>query len=229
MGKIKIILLSLLFAVLSLSPFLHALDPETAIGDYLVDEWKAWHDFPSDSAFSMGQSSDGYLWFATPHGLYNYEGLNFRQVDITISQRPQPNIFFSKLYIANEDRIFLGTLEGVYLYHKGTLTLQQCHDITEVEMCYFFQDSTGNVWASQNLVGLYQIKNNRMVLSELPGVVKAKPIRIKDIAEDNLGMIWVLTGDQGLFYGQNGAFFRYDNLNALAPNAGLFSALCIDS
>src|SRR6476469_10012753 len=54
-----------------------ALDPNRTVSQYLHDSWGTERGLAGESITSIAQTSDGYLWIGTDHGLIRFDGFNF--------------------------------------------------------------------------------------------------------------------------------------------------------
>ncbi|HNW16205.1 MAG TPA: two-component regulator propeller domain-containing protein [bacterium] len=70
----KIFLLTILMLFAS---DISALDPSKKIHHYIHRSWQAIDGLPQNSANSIVQTDDGYIWIATQEGLTRFDGLNF--------------------------------------------------------------------------------------------------------------------------------------------------------
>ncbi len=59
-----------------------ALDPARTLAQYLREEWHSDRGFPGGSVTAIAQTSDGYLWIGTEHGLVRFDGMNFRSFSV---------------------------------------------------------------------------------------------------------------------------------------------------
>ena len=60
----------------------HADHPVPAtIKDYWHSSWRQ-HDGAPSSIWAIAQTPDGWLWLATPSGLYRFDGVNFEAFDL---------------------------------------------------------------------------------------------------------------------------------------------------
>src|SRR5579871_1566719 len=59
-----------------------ALDPARTLAQYLREEWHSDRGFPGGSVTAIAQTSDGYLWIGTEHGLVRFDGMSFRSFSV---------------------------------------------------------------------------------------------------------------------------------------------------
>ena len=61
--------------------------------DYLIETWETEQGLPENSATSMVQTGDGYLWFGTFNGLVRFDGVRFEILDrSTMPILPGPGV-----------------------------------------------------------------------------------------------------------------------------------------
>jgi ligand-binding sensor domain-containing protein/signal transduction histidine kinase len=58
-----------------------ALDPSESLSQYIRSVWSTEEGLPQNSAFSIAQTPDGYLWFGTLAGLVRFDGIEFKVFD----------------------------------------------------------------------------------------------------------------------------------------------------
>ena len=106
-------LIAALFASISLN---------TAVSDdYVVRTWETDQGLPENSATSMIQDSDGFLWFGTYNGLVRFDGIGFKIFDRSnLPELPSPSIV--NLYLDQEQRLWVSTEEGLIIREGKTWT-----------------------------------------------------------------------------------------------------------
>ena len=70
---------SIILACLTFNTF--ALDPVKSLSQYIRNVWTTEEGLPQNSAFSIVQTPDGYLWFGTLAGLVRFDGIEFKVFD----------------------------------------------------------------------------------------------------------------------------------------------------
>ena len=91
-------------------------DPE-----FLIDVWQTEQGLPEDSATSMVQTPDGYLWFGTFNGLVRFDGVRFSVFDRSNTpQLPSPGIV--NLHLDHSGRLWVSTLLGMACVKDGHWT-----------------------------------------------------------------------------------------------------------
>src|SRR5208283_2345802 len=80
------------FAVLLLwtlaSGMLHAEHVLDSNPDFLVENWESLDGIPENSALSLAQTPDGYIWVGSCDGLLRFNGLSFTQIAPTSGLQP---------------------------------------------------------------------------------------------------------------------------------------------
>src|SRR5204863_1851779 len=95
------------------SPFSYTADPE-----YLIQTWKAEEGLPEDSATSVLQTPDGYLWFGTFDGLVRFNGSEFKVFDPANTPGMQGG-GIENLHLDKQGRIWVSTLSGLGVMEAG--------------------------------------------------------------------------------------------------------------
>ncbi len=112
------LLLCLVALSIGPAPFAGAArDPAEASGPhtqhpYQIDTWTTEDGLPENSATSMVQTSDGYLWFGTFNGLVRFDGVRFTAFDPgNTPELPSPGIV--ELHLDHRGRLWVCTLRGI--------------------------------------------------------------------------------------------------------------------
>ena len=63
--------------VLAMTSRVHALDPDRAVSQYLVERWGVDRGLVAGAVHGIAQSADGHLWIASDKGLVRFDGLSF--------------------------------------------------------------------------------------------------------------------------------------------------------
>ena len=85
---------------------------------WLVRTWETEHGLPENSANSVVQAPDGYLWFATFAGLVRFDGANFTVFNLATT----PELLSDgvvNLHIDRSGRLWVSTLKGLVWLEKG--------------------------------------------------------------------------------------------------------------
>src|SRR5688500_5161415 len=85
---------------------------------YLIDTWESEDGLPENSATSMGQTRDGYLWFGTFNGLVRFDGVKFTVFNpANTPQLPSPGVI--ALHLDRGGRLWVSTLRGMAVLSDG--------------------------------------------------------------------------------------------------------------
>ena len=186
------------------------LDPTKDLTQYNIDHWSD-DDFPSSGVQQVLQTGDGYLWLATFHGLFRFDGVTFKKYD-KYTTPELTDIGYRSLYEDRDNRLWVGGVGG------GLYMLQDDH-FSHIEVPYgsssnnirkIFQDSKQRLWLG-TLRGLVLLEDSVFALVVPPGISTDVDVFIQDIEEDADGNIWVAAGN---------SIYKYidDSLQVYAPH-----------
>ena len=81
-------------------------------GDWSIQTWETEDGLPENSATSMVQTSDGYLWFGTFKGLVRFDGIKFKV--FTPANTPGlPHAAIVNLHLDRQNRLWASTYGGL--------------------------------------------------------------------------------------------------------------------
>lgn len=90
-----------------------ASQPEGSIHrEYIIETWETEQGLPENSATSMVQTPDGYLWFGTFNGLVRFDGVRF-EVFNPSNTPGLPGAGIVNLYLDRSGRLWVSTLDGL--------------------------------------------------------------------------------------------------------------------
>lgn len=148
------------------------------------------------------QDKDGFIWVATPNGLYKYDGLNFK---VFRHEANNPNSLVSnsvfELELDADGNILIGTREGLSRYNRETETFETYPKILKSKrISAIYPEANGDLWVGTLHSGLYQFKKSDS-LGEHPIHYEHIPNKkssidsdkIHSIVKDNGGNLWVGT------------------------------------
>jgi signal transduction histidine kinase/ligand-binding sensor domain-containing protein len=136
-----------------------ALDPGKRISQYRHTAWRREDGYFSGVPFTIGQTSDGYIWIGTRAGLIRFDGVQFTDWTPPAAQHlasPQRALLGSR-----DGSLWIGTEDGLARWKDHRLTHYvegQC-GISDI-----FEDHNGTIWVSR-----FAIKDNRGAVCRAQG------------------------------------------------------------
>lgn len=194
---------------------LMALDPNQSIDQYVMEEWKTTEGLPCNRIYSIAQTPDGYLWFATFEGLVRFDGVKFS----TIRYGPKTNHEGRKkktrlldiLYVDKKGNLWIGGIGHLtkYQYKTGQFTtFTRNNGLTGHRIYTINEDTKGNLW-----LGFMGCDMERFVDGEFTWF-KISDNReyqwVTSILENRKGNLLVGTYKDKVFKFQDGNFIRYE-------------------
>ncbi len=200
--------------------FLHpgsalGLDPYRSLDQFSYQTWQTGSGLPQNTARSILQTHDGFLWLATEGGLVRFDGYQFTVFD----SRNTPALKSDNIRAISEDQqgtLWIATAEGICRLKEGAF--EQFGSRPEANTLALRNGDSGDVWAvtPNSLVKLRatpeRVPSEKFSLGEgAPGFTGA-------IAAGR-GMLWAGT-ERGLKVLRNGGIQDASgNLPAAAVNA----------
>ena len=163
----------------------------------------------------------GFTWFGGTHGLYRFDGTDFR----SWHHNPQDENSLSSDHIISlfedgEGNIWIGTENhGINIFNWRLESLQrvsfQDESVNHSSVLSFFQDpNNGNVWMGTSGRGIYIVDRNFNISDHYihqrnsPGSLSNNTVF--DMLRDREGRIWVSTNSGKLDQFNNGDFIHFD-------------------
>lgn len=175
---------------------LRGLDPHKPPARYLLEEWNTPALTPGDSAYSMAQTPDGYLWFATGKKLLRYDGVDFEAVELGHNGKDD----FHILYVNRQGRLWTGGFSLLTVYRDGvfeTFPLESWSPGID-HIRGLREDMYGNLWIGLWSGNLVRFKDGAAVFSKNLGSA------VLAIREDSRGTLWIATYKSGIYTIRNG-------------------------
>ena len=197
-------LLPALLAAPVLAQTLNPADPaRAAISQYKVDRWQADQGLPMNTVQSLLQTRDGYLWVGTGGGLSRFDGSRF----VVFDDAPVTELVSRPVFGFMEDAqgtLWVGHSSGAARYSQGRFERAFDAALTEGRRVWSFaQAADGAVWAAtENGLVRWQAGQARIykVADGLP------TNRLRSLAFDKDGVLWIGTTGGGLVQMHNGRF-----------------------
>ena len=161
---------------------------DTTAPGFRVDSWTTDDGLPSHTISSIAQTSDGYLWLATPGGLVRFDGFSFQTyASDNVAEFSGSRVH--AVYAGAGDTLWvLLELSGVYAFAHGRF-----HRVVESSrgMDYLVQDGRGRLYGGNTTLWRLDSAGSRHQV----GVVrpaKLFPLPQPQVARDAAGDVWVL-------------------------------------
>ncbi len=134
-----------------------------SIKQYVHQVWTTENGLPQNSAASIVQTPDGYIWFATQEGLARFDGLEFRVFDRTNTKELRSS-YFVRMREDSAGGLWArpaGYAPGVVRYHDGSFTTYDTSNgLPNNRTVTWEGDRHGTMWLG-TLGGLAEFKNGK--------------------------------------------------------------------
>ncbi len=214
--------LCLIAAVLVLGEEATALDPHKTIGQYGHDVWRRQNGLPSNSVSALLQTRNGYLWTATPSGLFRFDGVQFTLVK-TDTGDVRTGESINALYESWDSALWVGTSYGGLrkLSQDSIAHFGASEGMIERQISAFVESQSGVLWVATTN-GLFRSRGEQF--EQLPLI----PTYYACLAEDRRGHIWTGTHDGVLVLdGSSGQLIFQLGYSDGLPDKDI-TALCVD-
>ncbi|KQY01355.1 hypothetical protein ASD28_07470 [Massilia sp. Root133] len=183
----------LLLALLSGSA--HALDPTLSIAQLHHDAWTSKDGMPGD-VWEMTQDRDGFMWFATPSGLYRFDGVRFEHIR-SLGGVPLLSNVIATVRAFPDGSLWIGyRFNGLSVFRDGRLRHYAEADGYEPGGVYsVVADERGRTWAATSK-GLFMLDGSRW---RKIGADWGLDGTSEGLRRDPSGRLWVNT-ENALFY-----------------------------
>lgn len=121
------------------------------------------HGLPSSQIYQVLQDNNGYLWFASDHGLAKYNGYEFKK--FTSAEGLEDNTIF-KLAMDPNNRIWMQSFSGRFFYVKNDRIVSYRYNRQLLNLVKnniplnFYVDSVENITFSCSQLGEFRIDNH---------------------------------------------------------------------
>ncbi len=165
-----------------------------------LDFWGSKEGAPNEIS-SVAQTNDGYLWMASPSGLFRFDGERFERY------RPPSgteliSMNVSSLFVPAEGGLWIGYRFGGFSFLKaGRLTNYTREAALTGTILEFVQDRDGIIWVATNS-GIWRFEHSEW--QRLGDDWNPPKTTILNLAFDQAGYLWVLPG-KSLMYLAPGA------------------------
>lgn len=181
-----------------------ALDPALQIGQYGHTSWTRGDGYQLGIVFAIAQTRDGYLWLASEHGLFRFDGIKF-----TLWRPPAGQKLPDKPYsllVARDGTLWVGTFAGLVSWNGVELTAYPA--IGKGFVTSLLEDRDGTVWAGilAKKGELCAIRSGRAQCHQPDG---GFGVFVWSLAEDSSGVLWA-GSENGLWRWKPGPPKRYE-------------------
>ena len=191
-----VILLLACWATLLWTSFALALSPVKAPSQYVLNAWQTADGLPQNSALTIAQTRDGYLWVGTQEGLARFDGVRF----VVYDRRRTAEIHSSLVTALDTDaagRLWIGTTAGAALLENDRFReIAVGEPLSTAAIHAVLATPDGNVWFGTE-DGLFRFDGTRAHRVPLADGIDSVPIRTLLAGHD--GTLWVSTRNNGLF------------------------------
>lgn len=149
----------------------------------------------SNTVWSIGQDSKGYMWFGTKNGVSRFDGYQFKVYQFN-EKNPESlgNNFVTAITQFDSKTFWLATQGGVYILDVETESFKKFLPLNDQAIYDVMRDRTGNMWIGTRLNGLYSYNPNNKQLKNY----KTSGTAVRKIVEDSSGRIWAGTFGSGI-------------------------------
>jgi len=183
-----ILVAALLLGVPSLSL---ALDPSLPLRQMVADSWQTADGLPQNSATSIVQTPDGYVWAATEEGLARFDGVRFEVFDGEGVPEFGTNLV-DVLYLGRGGALWIGTAEALVRMEGGRFTAYgRSLGLPRGAVRAITEDGAGTVWVGTEVGGIASLQGGRLVPAK-PGDGPADD-NIRALLATRDGSVWAGT------------------------------------
>ena len=155
--------------------------------------WDSTNGLPHNTAQSIAQTSDGYIWVATWEGLARFNGREWKVFDRNVIPGLSDN-GIRVLLAAKDGRLWVGSArDGLYSYFNGQwAAIPYENEPGQAQISALFEDSQHRIWVAA--------ASQTIMLLQPDGSLKKYPLRLPDtmnsvlsFEQDAAGDIWLAT------------------------------------
>lgn len=198
--------------------FLFPLDPGKKTSQFILDSWGFQQGLPQNSANSIAQTPDGYLWLGTEEGLVRFDGKQFTVFTKTNTEQ-LPDNMINALHTDRAGNLWIGTYGGgIVRKTGGTFTRYPDKDdfgLSRSRVWCIHEDLRGNLWVGTDTRGVYRLKDGNVTSFTVNEGLSGNQVWC--IHEDRRGGLWIGMGS-GLNRLENGKITVYTTAEGLSGN-----------
>jgi signal transduction histidine kinase/ligand-binding sensor domain-containing protein len=173
-----------------------ALDPSRPLKTHAHRLWRSEDGLLQDTVSALLESREGFLWVGTEAGLVRFDGASFEHY----SRLNLPGFDRNDIQCLAETRggvLWIGTSEpGLYRLHRGVIQVfGNAEGLPNHPIHRLLRDRNGTLWAAPAEGPLLRFDGTRFQTV----ATDAGHLRIRALADDPRGTLWVGTAGSGLW------------------------------
>ncbi len=153
--------------------------------DFLIANWMANEGVPENSAFTVAQTPDGYLWVGSVGGLLRFNGQEFERVAGTVDLRRLGQVIHC-VKADRTGRLWVATDSGHAVLEDGVWRRLEG---TNVSVRSIAEDDLGQVYFGTAAGQLFVVQNDRLQPADAPPSLVASGVFCGSDERD--GCLWV--------------------------------------
>lgn len=188
---------------------LSALNPETPVDSFLLDQWQTAREKISNTVISLAQTPDGFLWIGGYAGLARFDGMRFSLVPL-VQKETNDSLEIRSLWLDKKETLWIGTSRGLISYdcRSGRFkTFNSTDGITADSIRRLAGDTQGNLW-----IGFAAGYVNKYINGKFTAFGPGQGLegnKINAVIEEPNGDLVFGTRENGVFKYRGGEFSRY--------------------
>ncbi|MCG3194804.1 MAG: Sensor histidine kinase RcsC [Thermoanaerobaculia bacterium] len=176
--------------ILAASPC-KALTPETAVTQYVHSSWWAEDGLPQNTALSLAQTPDGYLWIGTEEGVVKFDGIRFTAFHRGNTPELPHNLIYA-LLASKSGRLWIGTPSGLTSFDGAKFRLFTTKDgLPSNQVRCLAEDAAGVLWIGTWGGGLARLANGSFSLIQHRDGLGSDEVASLLAGKD--GSLWIAT------------------------------------
>ncbi len=173
-----------------------ALDPSRPLSTHAHHTWRSEDGLLQDTATALLESQDGFLWIGTEGGLTRFDGVAFEHY----SRINVPGFTHNEVQCLAQGpggALWIGTSEpGLYLLLRGSIrAFGPAEGLPDRPIRRLLRDRRGTLWAAPSEGPLLRFDGTKFQAVPSDGT----HLRIRALAEDKDGTLWVGAAGSGLW------------------------------